>query len=104
MRRLLVLPLALLGLATLGLASANALVSTNQVNAGATGVISKLGSTSITVGKLHRHRLTCLLTSVSPDVGSFAVGDRVKVACVNHVLVAVAGLPGGAAKVRDRSS
>jgi hypothetical protein len=90
MRRLLLVPLALIGLATLGLASANALVTTKQESAGATGAISKLTSKLIQVGRLHGHTLTCRIRPVSPGVGPFAVGDRVRIVCLDHVLVAIA--------------
>jgi len=94
MRRLLLIPLGLTGLATLGLASANALVSTKQADARATGAIWKLSPTSITVGTRRGHRLTCNVTPLSPGVGPFAIGGRVKIFCADHVLVAISGMPG----------
>src|SRR5262249_3626126 len=39
------------------------------------------------------HHLTCSITSYSPAPTQFAKGDRVKIACANHVLVAIADVP-----------
>jgi hypothetical protein len=104
MRRLFLIPCALLGLASLGLASAGAFVSTHQANASATGTISRLSSSSITVGRHGKgHRLTCALTALSPGTGPFAVGDRVKIACASQVLVAIADVPDKTKKVSNES-
>src|SRR3954453_12271965 len=98
MRRLGSFPLALLGLATLflftlGLASAGAFTTVHQADAHAVGVIAKLSPTSITVARNKNHHLTCNVTSSSPAVAAFALGDRVKIACAADALVAVADLP-----------
>ncbi|HEY4346936.1 MAG TPA: hypothetical protein VGM80_05055 [Gaiellaceae bacterium] len=83
MRRLLLIPLALLGLATAG-----ALASIKQANASFTGTITSLTAKSVTVETKNRH-LTCSVTAYSPATTQFAAGDRVKIACANHVLVAI---------------
>ncbi len=56
------------------------------------GKITALSATSISVGSAHHH-LTCSITSSSPDTKQFEGGDRVKIACANHVLVAIADTP-----------
>ncbi len=89
MRRLLLIPLALLGLF-----SAGAFASIKQANSSAVARITSLTPTSITVGKKHHPHLTCSLTGFSPSTVSFAIGDRVKIACSNRVLVAIADMPG----------
>jgi hypothetical protein len=54
----------------------------------AAGTITALAPTSIS---LHgEHDLTCAVTDRSPRLGDFHVGDRVRVSCVDGVLVAVA--------------
>src|SRR5579862_7526020 len=93
MRRFLLLPLALLGLGTLGLASAEALTAVHQANASLAGVIARLSPTSITVGQGEHHRLRCRITTLSPALGSFGVGDRVRIACADGLLVAIADVP-----------
>src|SRR6059058_5466585 len=93
MRRLILLPIALLGLGTLGLASAGALSTVYQADASLTGVITNLSPTSITIGKKEHHHLTCSVTSLSPALGSFAAGDRVRAACAGGVLVAISDIP-----------
>ncbi|HUY71249.1 MAG TPA: hypothetical protein VMV08_03345 [Gaiellaceae bacterium] len=87
MRTLILIPVALLGLATAG-----ALASIKQANASSTGKITALSATSITVAS-PRHHLTCAITAYSPDTKQFAGGDRVKIACASHVLVAIADAP-----------
>ena len=87
MRRLFLIPVALLGLATAG-----ALASIKQANAASTGKITALSTTSITVASA-RHHLTCAITASSPDTKQFASSDRVKIACASHVLVAIADAP-----------
>ncbi len=54
-----------------------------------TGNVSALSTTSITVHNAERD-LTCKLTDVSPKLGDYHVGDRVKIACTNGVLVGIA--------------
>jgi len=104
MRRLFVIPCALLGLASLGLATAGALVSSHQATASATGAISRLTSSSITVGRHGKGRhLTCAVTALSPRLGPFAVGDLVKIACASQVLVAIADVPDKTKKVSNAS-
>src|SRR6476661_5867483 len=93
MRRFLLLPLALLALATLGLASADAFTTIHQADAFATGVIVKITATSVSVRRNRHHRLTCSLGSSSPSLQLFAFGDRVKIACASGVLVGIADLP-----------
>jgi hypothetical protein len=89
MRRLLLVPVALLGLATAG-----ALASVKQADVSASGPIALLGHDSITVGPLRHRHLTCAITTSSPSTaGSFALGDPVRIACTSHVLVAIGGLP-----------
>ena len=87
MRRLLLIPVALLGIA-----SAVALASTHQANLTASGKISSLTLTAITVGHGEHHR-ACAITADSPATTAFSIGDRVKIACSNHVLVAIADAP-----------
>ena len=89
MRRLLLIPVALLGLC-----SAGALASIQQADSSAIARITSLTPTSITVGKRRHAHLTCKLTGFSPSTSSFGIGDRVKIACSNRVLVAVADMPG----------
>src|SRR5215467_11839975 len=93
MRRFLLLPLVLLGLATLGLASAAAFTTVHQANASARGLIVKITATSISVRRNRHHRLTCSVGTSSPSLQLFAFGDRVKIACAEGVLVAIADLP-----------
>jgi ribosomal protein L21E len=56
-----------------------------------TGTLSALSTTSITVHNDERD-LTCTLTDASPKLGDYHVGDRVKIACTNGVLTAIAGV------------
>jgi hypothetical protein len=93
MRRFLLLPLVLLGLATLGLASADAFTTIHQADASGRGVIVKITPTSVSIRRNRRHGLTCSLGSASPSLQLFAFGDRVKIACASGVLVAIADLP-----------
>ena len=57
----------------------------------AAGTIAALSATALTVHS-DGGDLTCSLSSSSPDLGDYKVGDRVKVACVNGALVAIAHL------------
>src|SRR5271154_72036 len=84
MRRLLLIPIALLGLATAG-----ALASTHRANDASVGRITLLDSTSITVGK--RHPLACAIGANSPGTGLFAIGELGRVDCTNGVLAEIAG-------------
>src|SRR4051794_41189956 len=90
MRRLILPPLALL---VLGTATAWAITTVQQADASLTGVIAKLSPTTITVGKKEHHHLTCSVNSLSPALGTFAVGDRVRVACAGGMLVAISDVP-----------
>ena len=83
MRRLILIPLVLLGLY-----SGGAFASTTRANVVANGRIISLDASSISVGRRH-HQRTCGLTTSSPETGTFAVGDRVEIACSNHVLVSI---------------
>ena len=57
--------------------SANALTTIHQrERRHDEAVIASSSSNSITVGSKHRPRLTCSLTSYSPAIGPFAIGDR----------------------------
>ncbi len=84
MRRLLVVPVALLGLATAG-----ALASTRHVNATVSGRIASLGPASITVG-MGKHRVACRITASSPVTTLFAVGSSVRMYCLNGALHSLA--------------
>jgi hypothetical protein len=87
MRRLLLIPIALLGIVTAG-----ASASGHQATRVTVGKILSLTPTSIAVGRQHHH-LHCDVTSSSPATAAFGVGDRVRIDCVNRVLVAIADRP-----------
>lgn len=93
MRRLLLIPTALLGLATAGAMASVQHASLEEANSSVTGTILSLRSNAITVGAGQHHRLRCTLSPDSPSTQDFASGDRVKIACASHVLVAIADAP-----------
>ena len=91
MRRLLVIPVLVLGLA-----AGNALGASHKATeAGTVGKISALSPTSISVDGKH-HDLTCRVGERSPDVTGFAVGDRVAIVCRDHRLRKLVRLPDAA--------
>ncbi len=90
MRRLLLIPVVLLGLAAGG-----AFGSAERATASsAFGKISALSASSITVDG--RHALTCRLSKRSPKLTGLGVGDRVGVACSDGVLRRIGRIPAGA--------
>jgi hypothetical protein len=60
----------------------------------ATGALTALDSSSLTV-RTDGGDVTCTLGESSPRLGDFHVGDKVKIACSNEVLTAIAKLDGG---------
>jgi hypothetical protein len=87
MRRLLLIPLALLGLyAGASLAAVN-----RPRDRGADTIIS-IGAHSITFAE-RRHERSCALTAHSPSTAGFAPGELVWIACFRHVLVAIVPVP-----------
>jgi hypothetical protein len=89
MRRLLLVPLFLLGFATAVALAATSVASSraSATTASTAGVIHKLNARSITVhGK---NSLTCRIGPGSPAVGSFHVGSHVLIGCVNGVLFTI---------------
>jgi ribosomal protein L21E len=62
---------------------------------GATGTISALSASSLTVHN-DEHDLTCTLADSSPKLGDYHVGDKVKMYCTSGILVAIARLDGPA--------
>lgn len=65
-----------------------------RVGRTAAGTLSALDSSSLTV-RSDDGDLTCTLGPSSPATASFKVGDRVKVGCVDGVLVAIVNADGG---------
>jgi hypothetical protein len=63
--------------------------TTTHVLTGAAGTLSGLADGSITV-HTDRGEVTCTVTTSSPSLGSFAVGDHVKMACWDGVLHEIA--------------
>ena len=92
MRRLLVIPVLVLGLA-----AGNALGSTHEASEGGTvGKISALDATSISVDGKRNHDLTCTIGDRSPKTTGFDVGDRVAAVCKQGVLRKLVRLRGSA--------
>jgi hypothetical protein len=88
MRRFLVVPLLLAGFAAAFAIGGNAARNTPAIKAASgTGTIRSLGTDSIVVHSVFD--LACKLTSRSPSVIAYAVGDRVKIVCANGVLVRI---------------
>jgi hypothetical protein len=79
----------LVSLAVFGIASVNALADDGHATVAFNGRIAGFTTASITARDGGR-ALTCLLTTASPGVTSFQVGDHVQLACRRHVLVAIA--------------
>jgi hypothetical protein len=85
MRRLLLLPTLVLGLAAAFAISGNAARSGAATSAAASsGTIKALDAHSITVHSVVD--ITCRLTPQSPNLSRFGVGDRVKIVCADGVL------------------
>ena len=95
MRRLLFLPVLVLGLAAGSAFGA----SQKAADAGTVGKIRALNPTSISVDGKRDHDLTCKLTDGSPKTAGFDVGDRVAVVCKDGVLRRIVRLPGGTTAV-----
>ena len=85
MLRRLVLVLCLLAL---GLTPAAALGAAGQRTSTHDGAVSAITATAITVGGGGRSA-TCLLAAGSPSVSSVSVGERVRISCRKHILVAL---------------
>jgi len=97
MRRLLILPVALLGLVTSG-----AMASNRESVRTTAGKITVLSPTTITLGR--NHRRNCSITPTSPATAAFAVGDRVKITCNTGNLVAISALPAPSPGPKDGHS
>lgn len=85
-------PILLIPVALLGICCAAAFASVEQADSSAAGRITSLKAKSITVRHGDRH-LSCSLTSYSPATAMFALGEKVKIACTRHVLVAISDVP-----------
>ena len=97
MSRLILLPVALLGLVTSG-----AMASNRESVRTAAGKITVLSPTTITLGR--HHRRSCSITPTSPATAAFAVGDRVKITCNSGNLVAISALPAPSPGLKDDHS
>ena len=87
MRRLLLIPLALLGL----YAGASVAAVNRHGDHGADTIIS-IGPRSITFAE-RRHERSCALTAHSPSTAGFTPGELVWIACFRHVLIAIVPVP-----------
>ena len=98
MRRLLFLPLVLLGFASAVAIGSND-SRTIAAKSSVAGTISALSSTSITVHSVFD--VTCKIMHDSPKLADYAVGDQVKIRCEHGILtrlkhaVGAAATPGG---------